>query len=212
MLWVGGILCFIAYGLDPADPSNLYLGVVLCFVVMLSGVVTYLQNAKSDSLMASFKNFIPPKCNCIRDGKIVDIPATNVTVGDVIVIKAGERIPADIRIIESKEMKVDNSSLTGESDPLLRSVECNEPQKILETKNVAFFGTMCPSGNGKGIVFNVGDSTVIGKIANLAESADSGDTPLRRELDRFIFIISIIAIVIGLGFFGAGFILKYNVI
>jgi sodium/potassium-transporting ATPase subunit alpha len=212
MLWAGGILCFIAYGLDPADPSNLYLGIVLLFVVMLTGIVTYLQNAKSDSLMASFKNFIPPQCNVIRDGKTIGIQAKNVTLGDIVLVKAGERVPADLRIIESKEMKVDNSSLTGESDPLLRSPECTEPQKILETKNVAFFGTMVPQGYGKGIVFNIGDNTIIGKIANLADSAEAGDTPLRIEIDRFIMIISIIAVSLGIFFFCAGFILKYTVI
>lgn len=162
--------------------------------------------------MASFKNFIPPQCNVIRDGKTIGIQAKNVTLGDIVLVKAGERVPADLRIIESKEMKVDNSSLTGESDPLLRSPECTEPQKILETKNVAFFGTMVPQGYGKGIVFNIGDNTIIGKIANLADSAEAGATPLRIEIDRFIVMISIIAVSLGIFFFCAGFILKYTVI
>lgn len=127
MLWIGAILCFVAFILDESDPSNLYLGIVLCLVVLLTGTVTFFQNAKSDSLMASFKDFIPPKCNTIRNGQLIDIPAKNLALGDIVVVKAGDRIPADLRIIESKEMKVDNSSLTGESDPLLRTNECNEP-------------------------------------------------------------------------------------
>lgn len=212
MLWGGAILCFVAYGLDQSDASNLYLGIVLAVVVMLTGIVTFFQNAKSDSLMASFKDFIPPKCNCLRDGRVIDIPAKNLAVGDIVLVKAGDRIPADLRIIESKDMKVDNSSLTGESEPLLRTNECNEPQKILETKNVAFFGTMCPAGYGKGIVFNVGDSTVIGQIANLADSAQAGLTPLRQELNRFISIVTVNALTLGTIFFCTGFILKYNVI
>lgn len=82
--------------------------------------------------------------------------------GDVVVIENGKRIPADIRILESNEMKVDNSSLTGESLLLLRSPECTNQTNPLETKNLAFFGTLCKEGNGKGIVIFTGDNTVIG--------------------------------------------------
>lgn len=212
MLWAGSILCIVAYGLDTSDPSNLYLGIVLCIVVMLTGTVTFLQNAKSESVMEGFKNFIPPKCTVIRDGKEDQVNATKLVTGDIVIVKEGGRVPADIRIIESKDMKVDNSSLTGESDLLLRSPECTEPEKILETKNVAFFGTLCKGGRGKGMVFNIGDNTIIGQIANLADSASVGVSPLRRELDRFIKIITIIAICLGILFFCMGFILKYTYI
>jgi len=212
LLWAGSALCFIAYGLDEADPSNLYLGIVLAIVVMVTGLVTFFQNAKSESVMEGFKNFIPPKCKVIRDGKEDLINATKIVPGDIVLCTEGGRIPADIRIIESKDMRVDNSSLTGESDPLLRSPECNEPEKILETKNVAFFGTLCKEGRGKGMVFNIGDNTVIGQIANLADTASSDISPLRKELNRFIKIITVIALCLGILFFCLGFILKYKVI
>jgi sodium/potassium-transporting ATPase subunit alpha len=79
-----------------------------------------------------------------------------------VIVEFGKRIPADLRILESNEMKVDNSSLTGESLLLLRSVECTNPGNPLETKNLAFFGTLCKEGSGKGIVIGTGDRTVIG--------------------------------------------------
>ena len=82
--------------------------------------------------------------------------------GDVIIIEFGKRIPADIRILESNEMKVDNSSLTGESLLLIRSIDCTSPGNPLETKNLAFFGTLCKEGSGKGVVIFTGDNTVIG--------------------------------------------------
>lgn len=211
LLWMGGFLCFFAYGIDSSDKSNLYLGIVLIVVVFTTGVITFFQNAKSDSVMEGFKNFIPPSCTVIRNGKAISIMAKYLTVGDVVKVKNGEKIPADLRIIESQEMKVDNSSLTGESDPLLRTIECTDPQKILETKNVAFFGTLCKEGEGKGIVFHVGDRTIIGQIAGLAASAEAGKTPIRRELDRFIVMITIIAVLMGIVFFISGFILKYTV-
>ena len=162
--------------------------------------------------MEGFKSFIPPKCKVIRNGKMDEIPAEKLVTGDLIEVSIGDRIPADIRIVSSDEMKVDNSSLTGESEALLRKVECTDPEKILETDNVAFFGTLCPNGKGRGIVFNIGDNTIIGKIAGLADTAEAGDTPLRKELDRFIKIITVIALVMGVIFFCCGFILKYNVI
>lgn len=82
--------------------------------------------------------------------------------GDIVEVKMGDKVPADLRIIHSREMKVDNSCLTGESDPLLRVVECTSPDNPLETKNMAFFGTLIKEGSGKGIVVNIGDRTVMG--------------------------------------------------
>ncbi len=180
--------------------------------MFVTGTVTFFQNAKSDSIMEGFKNFIPPMCTVLRDGKENLIPAEKLVTGDLIIVIVGERIPADIRIIMSNEMKVDNSSLTGESDPLLRKIECTDPEKILETSNVAFFGTLCNNGKGKGIVFNIGDDTIIGQIAGLADEAEAGKTPLRKELDRFIKMITIIALIMGIIFFCSGFLLKYNLI
>lgn len=75
LLWIGAILCFAAYGLDSSDPSNLYLGVVLAVVNFLTGVITYLQNAKSEAIMEAFKNFIPPECMVVRNGEEVKLPA-----------------------------------------------------------------------------------------------------------------------------------------
>lgn len=212
MLWAGSLLCLIAYFIDKSDPSNLYLGIVLAIVVMTTGIITFSQNAKSDSIMEGFKNFIPDECRVMRDGREESVLASKLVVGDIVKIKGGEKIPADLRIIESHELKVDNSSLTGESDALVRTIECTHPEKILETKNVAFFGTLCPNGEGKGVVFHIGDSTIIGQIAGLADTASPGKTPLRRELDRFIKMITCIALFLGLVFFLSGFILKYSII
>lgn len=92
--------------------------------------------------------------------------------GDIVQVSVGDNIPADIIIFQSNEMKVNNSSLTGESEELLRDPE-EKSSNIFESKNVGFFGTSCTNGFGYGIVFKIGDSTVIGQIANLADSAGS---------------------------------------
>lgn len=112
-------------------------------------------------------------------------------------IKMGDKVPADVRIIQSREMKVDNSALTGEADPLLRTTECTSPDNPLETKNLAFFGTLIKEGSGKGIVVNIGDRTVMGQIADLATGGETPPSPLNIELKRFVILISIIAVSMG---------------
>lgn len=161
MLWVGAALCFMAYGLSN-DPSQIYLGAILVFVILITGVITYYQTAKSDALMEGFKNMLPQQTTVIRGGVEKRIAAEKLVPGDVIKISMGEKIPADIRIIFSREMRVDNSALTGEVDPLLRSIECTHPDNPLETKNLAFFGTLCKEGQGRGVVIRIGENTVLG--------------------------------------------------
>lgn len=108
-------------------------------------------------------------------------------------------------------MKVNNASLTGESEDLLRQVE-EKNKNVFESPNVAFFGTFCTSGQGVGIVFRTGDSTVIGQIANLAQSAQISETPLAIEINKFIKLISAIAVSWGVTFFILGFIYGYGFI
>ena len=103
--------------------------------------------------------------------------------------KSGDRIPADIRIINSHGCKVDNSSLTGESEPQTRSVELTNDNP-LETRNLAFFSTNCVEGVAQGIVINTGDRTIMGRIANLASGLEVNETPIAREIGNFIFEIN----------------------
>jgi sodium/potassium-transporting ATPase subunit alpha len=128
LLWFGSALCFVGYGIQSPedrsdDPSNLYLGIVLALVVFVTGCFSYLQTSKAASLMDDFKGFIPTTAEVTRNGDKKSIEAKDVAVGDLIHVVAGKSIPADIVLLTSKEMKVNNASLTGESDDLLRTVE-----------------------------------------------------------------------------------------
>jgi sodium/potassium-transporting ATPase subunit alpha len=129
--------------------------------------------------------------------------------GDIIEVKFGDRIPADIRILESRGFKVDNSSLTGESEPQARGTECTD-ENPLETKNLAFFSTNAIEGTARGMVVSIGDGTVMGRIAGLASGLDAGETPLSKEISHFIHIITAVAVALGIGFFVIAFILGYN--
>jgi len=126
-------------------------------------------------------------------------------------VKEGNNIPADIRIVECYEMKVNNSSLTGESEDLMRKVEKTSDNPF-ETKNIAFFGTRCTAGTCVGVVFETGDRTVIGQIANLATTERSTANPISREINKFIKIISLIATTEGVIFFIVGLAMGYNII
>jgi P-type E1-E2 ATPase len=106
--------------------------------------------------MAGFKNFIPPKALVWRDGKKKEVAAKDLVPGDIVEVNIGDNIPADMIIIKSSEMKVNNASLTGESEELLRIPE-ESARNIFESPNVAFFGTACTNGSGTGVVFKTGD-------------------------------------------------------
>merc|ERR1712106_1279776 len=214
LLWLGAILCFIAYGIqatayeEPPD-DNLYLGVVLTAVVTVTGIFSYYQESKSAAIMESFKNLVPQFAKVIRNGKKIDIEAKDVTLGDIVDVQFGDRLPADIRVLESKGFKVDNSSLTGESEPVLRTSEYTH-ENPLETKNIGFFSTNAVEGTAVGMVVNIGDNTVMGRIAGLASGLDSGDTPIAKEIAHFIHIITGVAVFLGVSFFMIAFILGYN--
>eukprot|EP01129_Flabellula_baltica_P001518 TRINITY_DN1145_c0_g1_i1.p1 TRINITY_DN1145_c0_g1~~TRINITY_DN1145_c0_g1_i1.p1 ORF type:complete len:1074 (+),score=311.27 TRINITY_DN1145_c0_g1_i1:19-3240(+) len=210
LLWAGAILSFVGYIIDPQkDQSNLYIGIVLTVVVLFTGVFSYFQNKKSSDVMAKFKDFLPESALVYVKGnkQPLKIDVQELVIGDVVRIEMGNKIPADIRIIESFGLKVDNSSLTGEPLPQIRTVDMTD-DRPLETKNIAFYATLATEGSAKGVVIGTGDNTVIGRIAGLAESTDSVETPIHQEIDRFITLISIVAITLGVLFFIIGLILS----
>jgi sodium/potassium-transporting ATPase subunit alpha len=214
LLWFGSALCFIGYILqeDKDDRSNLYLGIVLAAVTFITGCFSYAQTSKSAEMMAQFENFIPPVAIVMRNGKFEPKDAKDIVPGDIVKVIGGENIPADLVIFKANEMKVNNASLTGEMMDIEIDPDINPNPNIFESQNVAFFGTQCTAGEGIGICFKTGDGTVIGKIANLASSAESAPTPLSIEIERFIKIISAVAITLGVVFFIFGVIYKYPLI
>ncbi|KAJ0009455.1 hypothetical protein NQD34_001157 [Periophthalmus magnuspinnatus] len=214
LLWTGAILCFLAYGIQAAmedEPANdnLYLGVVLSAVVIITGCFSYYQEAKSSKIMDSFKNLVPQQALVVRDGEKKSINAEEVVVGDLVEVKGGDRIPADLRIISAHGCKVDNSSLTGESEPQTRTPDFSN-ENPLETRNIAFFSTNCVEGTARGIVISTGDRTVMGRIATLASGLEVGRTPISIEIEHFIHIITGVAVFLGVSFFVLSLILGYT--
>lgn len=216
LLWLGAIFSFIAYGIqvsqDPsADMSSIWLGIALVVVIMITGCFQYYQEGKSSAIMKAFKTMIPQEAIVIREGKEEAMPAQNLVVGDIVRVTIGNRIPADIRILEVQGLKVDNSSLTGEAEPQSRSPECTHDNP-LETKNIAFFSTFAVEGNAKGVVIRTGDSTAMGRIASLASGLDQNQTHLAEEIKHFVHLVTVVAFAFGILFFVIMLGLGYNIL
>uniref|UniRef100_A0A8B9QJA7 Sodium/potassium-transporting ATPase subunit alpha n=1 Tax=Apteryx owenii TaxID=8824 RepID=A0A8B9QJA7_APTOW len=197
LLWIGAILCFLAYGIQAAmedEPANdnLYLGVVLAAVVIVTGCFSYYQEAKSSKIMDSFKNMVPQQALVIREGEKIQINAENVVVGDLVEVKGGDRVPADMRIISSHGCKV-----SGHRAPPRHPVGVHDPRPS-------------PPGTARGIVISTGDRTVMGRIASLASGLEVGRTPIAMEIEHFIRLITGVAVFLGLSFFILSLILGYT--
>lgn len=209
LLWIGSILCFIVYGIKPENEADLTLGIVLAAVVLLTGIFSYYQEAKSDAVLAGFMALAPSTCDVLRDGAYNSIPAEQLVIGDVVRLQFGKKVPADIIVLESAGVKVDNSSLTGESEPLKRIPGGTDPS-AWRSKNVAFFGTNCVEGAGKGVVGRTGDDTAIGNIATATMDGEKPEALMKLEIDRFVKIIGCIAVSIGIVFLICSLALQYE--
>jgi len=203
LLMTGAILAFIAEYLAPGQ-GNIYISIALAGVVVLNSIFTFIQEYKSEKIMETFKKMLPEKSDVLRDGKIKRIESKELVPGDIILLSEGDKVPADGRLIEQNALKVDNSSITGESEPQLRKLMCTH-ENILESRNMVFSGTLVQAGNGKALVYSTGMHTEIGKIVRLTKETKRVKTPLHKELSHFIKVISSIAIILGIGFFATSF-------
>ncbi|KAK4191344.1 hypothetical protein QBC35DRAFT_375986 [Podospora australis] len=191
ILLIGSILVFVAWkplGQPPA-PANLALAIVLLAVFFIQAAFNMWQDWSSSRVMASIKNMIPEECHLIRDGVQVSTMAADVVPGDILLIKAGNKLPADVRFLQvSSDAKFDRSILTGESVPLAATVDCTD-KNYLETKNIGLQGTHCSFGTCTGVVVATGNRTVFGRIAKLTNEPKKGLTPLEREVLNFVYVI-----------------------
>ncbi|KAL0079975.1 hypothetical protein F4703DRAFT_1871952 [Phycomyces blakesleeanus] len=210
LLILAGVLDYILLGIDfKANFQNTYLGAILIGVALLNAFIEFYQEQKSAALLESFLNMIPAKCMVVRDHRIQQLDAINLVIGDVVFIRMGDKVPADLFIFAGSELKVDNSSLTGESDPQERG-PINTQQSLFEAENIVFNGTLAVAGEAYGIVVRTGDNTVLGQIAGLTAGEDKIPSPLSQEIDQFVKIIATIAFSTAIIFFGIGFPVNHN--
>ena len=148
--------------------------IVIAILVTASTLLDFFESYRSNKAAEKLREIVETTTTVIRDNKEVNIPVKNVTLGDIVLLSAGSIIPADLRIIESKDLYVGQASLTGESDNIKKTVELENKQEELDSisdfDNICFMGTNVVSGSAKGVVIKVGDSTYFGKIANTVTS------------------------------------------
>ncbi|KAF4573612.1 hypothetical protein EYR36_008130 [Pleurotus pulmonarius] len=199
LLFVASIICFIAWrplGDPLPSAANLALAVVLLIVIAIQATFNAWQGWSTSRVMTSITGMLPSDVLVTRDGQSFKIPAAELVFGDIVHIALGNKVPADLRLIEtSSDLKFDRSALTGESNAIPASVEATDPN-FMETRNMALQGTLCVSGSGQGVCVGLGDSTVFGRIAKQAASERAVRTSLEVEILRFVLIIAGMALTV----------------
>ncbi|HSJ83712.1 MAG TPA: cation-transporting P-type ATPase [Acidimicrobiia bacterium] len=194
LLWVGGGVAFAA-GLPE-------LGVAIWVVNVVNGLFSFWQEHKAEKATEALLRLLPTTATVLRDGRLDEVDATTLVPGDVVVIEEGDRISADGRLVEHVSLRVDQSTLTGESRLVRKASEPVDPGgNRLEMPNLVYAGTTVAAGRGKLVVTATGARTELGGIADLTQSLEEAPSPLQIELRRVSITVSVIAVMAGTVFF-----------
>lgn len=159
---------------------------VIFAVVLINAIVGYIQEAKAEHAMEALAESIVTEATVIRDGKQQQRPADQLVPGDLVRLEAGDKVPADLRLIEAKNLHIDESALTGESVPVDKTTTpLDADTQLADRTNLAFAGTIATSGQGKGLVIAIGEATETGQISEMVEQSTNLTTPLTRKIERF---------------------------
>ncbi|TKB27385.1 cation-transporting P-type ATPase [Desulfopila sp. IMCC35006] len=199
LLFFSAGICFIAHRINPAEDMGL-LGWAVFGVAIFNALFGFFQEYRAEKAMEALKQFLPNLVEVCRQNKIDKIAATEIVPGDVIILMEGCKIPADVRIVESESLMVNNSPLTGESAAIRLSSQASD-RPLEECQNIGFAGCTVVKGTGRGVVFATGLRTFFGRIANLSQATRSSSSPLEREISHMVRVLTIIACTMGTGFF-----------
>lgn len=170
--------------------------IVILAVVLLNAVLGVVQEYRAEKSLAALKTLSAPTAKAIREGAPFEIPASNLVPGDLILVEAGDYIPADARLVEAANLGIDESALTGESIPVEKDAAfaASEALPLAERQNMVHMGTMATGGRGRALVTATGMDTQIGHIAGMIQAAPLEKTPLQKKLDRFARRLGLITI------------------
>lgn len=197
LLWFGGIIAFFG--------DMLELAIAIWLVNVINGVFSFWQEHRAGKATDALKNMLPSYARVIRDDEEQKILSQDLVIGDIILLQEGDKISADARLLESSDLQVDQSTLTGESNPVRKTNDAVLKDDLTrpETPNLIFAGTNVSEGNGKAIIIDIGMGTEFGKIANLTQTMVEVQSPLQKELNRLTKQVSFMAIAFGVFFFVA---------
>lgn len=180
--------------------------IVIVFIVVLNAVIGFIQEYRAGKAMEALQQMAAPSSKVLRNGSTTEIPSSELVPGDIVLLEAGNMIPADMRLLEAESIKINEASLTGESNTVDKQIErLSETELPLgDRTNMAFKGTLLTNGRGKGIVVATGMQTELGKIAGMLDSAQS-ETPLQLRLNRFSKKLTFIVIGLCAALFFVGY-------
>lgn len=178
--------------------------IIILLVVLLNAVIGMVQESKAEAALEALKNLSSPYAMVRREGRVMEIPASELVVGDLVILEAGRIIPADLRLIQSVNLKIEESALTGESVPVDKNADmvADKEVGIGDRLNMAFSSTSVSYGRGEGVVVYTGMDTEIGKIAAMISESTEELTPLQKRLNDLGKVLGIVAVVIVVAMFG----------
>lgn len=181
---------------------------IIMFVVLLNAVLGIIQEARSEAAIEALKQMSTPNAHVRRDGQVVEIPSTQLVKGDIVLLEAGDVVPADLRLVLAKNLKIEEAALTGESVPVEKKCKVIEATDVAlgDRINMAYSNTNVTYGRGEGVVVATAMDTEVGKIATMLNNADETDTPLKANLNQLgktltLMILGICAFVCVVGIF-----------
>lgn len=198
LLWVGGIVGFIA--------QMPQLGIAIWLVNIINGSFSFWQEFKAEKATEALRELLPSFARVFRDGENQRILAKELVPGDIILIEEGDRISADARLFIENELRVDQSTLSGEAHPVRKTSDAIQKEDLSRTElpNILYAGTTVSAGTGQAIVFATGMDTEFGKIAHLTQTVGEELSPLQKEMGRVTKAVTIMATGIGIFFFALG--------
>ncbi|HXF52257.1 MAG TPA: cation-transporting P-type ATPase [Dehalococcoidia bacterium] len=195
LLWVAALLAFV--GRMPE------LGWAIIAVIVVNGVFSFAQEYRAARLLQALRRRSAGRARVRRDGAVVEVDARELTPGDVVLLREGDRVPADARVIEATGLEVDESSLTGESVAVSKTAEpVADAASLTELRNVVFAGTLVVHGDAEAIIFATGADTQFGAISGLTAGIETGAGPLEREIESLARTTATVAVVSGLVIWG----------
>ena len=203
LLWIAAGLSFMADAMKPGE-GMATLGWAILGVIVINAVFSFIQEYRAERAVQALHCLLPAKSWVLRSGESTQVPRDRVVPGDILLLEEGEQVPADGRLIEAFGLRVDNSSLTGESMPRARTVEAVTDTHQHDSPNMIFAGTTVTSGHGRALVCATGMTTEFGKIAHLSTTVRTELSPLQKEIGRVTHVVALLSIATGALFFALG--------
>jgi magnesium-transporting ATPase (P-type) len=177
---------------------NLWLDAsVILGVVVINALLGFLQEGKAEKALDSIRNMLSPEARTLRDGEARMVPSEELVPGDIVLLESGDKVPADLRLIEVKNLRTEEAALTGESVPIDKSTDpVSEKAPVGDRKGMAFSGTLVASGRGTGVVVATGAETELGRINQMMAAVSSLETPLLLQIKKFGYAITVVIVVV----------------